>query len=593
MAFVNDLTIEDNSTPASATAQITAQRIGNALQKRYQDFIHKRECSPSQSDYDIKMASRSLAAFTVFQLARVDDQEAGSCVCDSTNDGGIDAICVNHNEKIVVVVQAKFNQAGNGTWSNNDFLNFKNACDKLQQEEYTRFDEILREKQADINLALSSFDYKFLFVMTHTGKRGAAENILLDMQEWQRELNDASLIASDMPNDELPFQVHLVSAEDMQQWLLSGSRNNIDLDDVEIEKYGQIDEPYQALYGLISGDQIAEWWRIYGPRLFTKNIRNLLGKTDVNEAIKETASQNPELFWYYNNGITLLINGVEPHRRNASRGSERGNFRFTDISIINGAQTVSSIGMLADSIGEDLSKIKVSARFIKPNGNDEIANSITKSNNYQNRVLGRDFASQRPEHHRLSKEIVIEGYQYQLLRSGPDNTSNDPLVIDLDEALNGLACLTKNPTILATLKSQRGKFFDNFDGTLYRSVFNSNVSGVKLINSVIHNRVIEKLMSEMLHLTDRYTASKRYLIITHANRVFSSIVLNSINNISNAREILSPNEARLREELTQAVQLTESYIEEFHSTAYPARFFANTRKISDLFSYLEKNITTQ
>ncbi|HFZ8461908.1 TPA: AIPR family protein, partial [Salmonella enterica subsp. enterica serovar Orientalis] len=318
-----------------------------------------------------------------------------------------------------------------------------------------------------------------------------------------RELNLASLIADNTPNDDLPFQVHLVSAEDIQQWLAAGTRSSVDLDDVEIEKYGQIDEPHQAFYGLVSGDQIADWWKLYGTRLFTKNIRNLLGKTEVNEAIKETASQNPELFWYYNNGITLLVNSVEPHRRNASRGSERGCFRFTDVSIINGAQTVSSLGMMIGSVGENLSNIKISARFIKLSGNEDIANSITKANNFQNRVLGRDFASQRPEQHRLSKEIAIEGYQYQLLRSGPNDISGDASIIDLDEALNGLACLTKNPTILATLKSQRGKFYDNFDGSLYRTVFNSNLSGIKLINAVIHNRVIEKLMSDILSQTDK------------------------------------------------------------------------------------------
>ncbi|ECU3526325.1 hypothetical protein DY922_09990, partial [Salmonella enterica subsp. enterica serovar Derby] len=64
MSFVNELSIEDNAAPPSATAKITAQRIGNLLRNRYQDFIHKRE-------------------------------------------------------------------AGNGTWSNSDFLSFKNACDKL------------------------------------------------------------------------------------------------------------------------------------------------------------------------------------------------------------------------------------------------------------------------------------------------------------------------------------------------------------------------------------------------------------------------------------------------------------------------------
>ncbi len=163
MAFVNDLKVEDNSMPANATSQITAQRLGKALRERFQDHIHKRECEVGQSDYDVKMASRALAAFTLFQLGNVDDQEAGEGVCDSSLDGGIDGICVNHNEKLVVVVQSKFNQSGGGTWTKDDFLAFKDACEKLQGEVYQNFDLILQNKKSDISVALSSFDYKFIF----------------------------------------------------------------------------------------------------------------------------------------------------------------------------------------------------------------------------------------------------------------------------------------------------------------------------------------------------------------------------------------------------------------------------------------------
>ncbi|WP_341483803.1 AIPR family protein [Enterobacter hormaechei] len=35
-------------------------------------------------------------------------------------------------------------------------------------------------------------------------------------------------------------------------------------------------------------------------------LRNMLGKTDVNEEIKKSVSENPEMFWFYNNGITIL-----------------------------------------------------------------------------------------------------------------------------------------------------------------------------------------------------------------------------------------------------------------------------------------------
>ncbi|MGC0267939.1 AIPR family protein [Enterobacter hormaechei] len=215
-------------------------------------------------------------------------------------------------------------------------------------------------------------------------------------------------------------------------------------------------------------------------------LRNMLGKTDVNEEIKKSVSENPEMFWFYNNGITILVNEAIPHRRNAASGAERGFFDFKDISIINGAQTVSSIGTIMDSLGEKIYQVKVPTRFIevREDADNTISNSITKANNFQNRVLGRDFASQQSDQHRLARELVLEGYQYQLLRTDEDYSQTNSKVIDLDEALNALACLSKNSTIVATLKSNRGRFFENFEGTLYKTLFNPRLSGTKLINAV-------------------------------------------------------------------------------------------------------------
>lgn len=596
MAFVKDLKIEDNSSPAVATSKIVAQRLGKSLRERYQEYIHKRECDAGQADYDLKMASRAIAAFSIYNLSGVDDITAGKSVCDSSKDGGIDALCVNHSEKIVVIVQSKFNQAGNGTWTIDDFLRFKDACEKLQLEEYYHFDEVLQGMAGDIEIGLGSQDYKFLFVMSHTGKRGAAEEILSDMQKWQDELNSAALTPEATPQDELPFQVHLVSAEDLTEWLQAGSHINIDLDDVELEHYGQKSEPYLAFYGQISGDQILEWWMAHGPRLFSKNIRNLLGSTDVNESIKSTAISNPEMFWYYNNGITLLVSDIAPHRRNANRGAKRGTFKFYNASVINGAQTVSTIGQVFKNITDEnsntLSQIKIPVRFIKVADmeNAEVATAITKANNHQNRVLGRDFASQHPEQLRIAKELAVENHQYQLLRTAGQKNVSDQNIIDLDEALDALACLTMKASIVATLKSQRGRFFENLDGTLYRTVFNPTISGIKVINAVNHFRAIEELIFKLLEDTDRNTQRKRHLIITHANRVVTALLLNRVSRINSFSELTAPDEDKLKENLLIISDKAYGYIENNYPNAYPARFFSNVERVDEILHELSGSL---
>lgn len=589
MALVTNLSITDNKLPKSATADITARRIGNSLKDRFENFIHKDECNSQQKDYDIKMSSRALAAFSIFYLAKTDDETAGKSVCDRSDDGGIDAIYVNTSEKVVVIVQSKFNQSGGNTWSKNEFLNFKNACEKLQNEEYNSFNDLLNKQAKDITKALNSIDYKFLFVMTHTGKKGAAEEILSEMQKWQNELNDAALVTENTPDALLPFQVHLVSAEDLMDWIKAKVTNTVDLKEVKLTQYGRLDSPYTAIYGVLSGDQIYEWYEEHANQLFSMNIRNLLGKTDVNESIQETAEKEPHHFWYFNNGITVLTSSVEAHRRNNNNDTSQGLFSFKNVSIINGAQTVSSIGkLLKEDPTIDIKDLKVHVRFIciDSENSDQLSKEITRSNNHQNRVLGRDFASQEENQLRLRDELILEGFTYQLLRSDND-LPKDPKVIDIDEALDALACLSKTASNVATLKNKRGKFFENLESSYYKSLFNPRLSGIQLINAVLHNREIDIAIKNELIEVDRNTDRKKYAILTHGNRVFSSIILNSINNISNPTKVLSPNHEDLKAKLISILNSSEEYITENYNSAYLARFFSNTAKINTFYENIQ------
>ena len=587
MALVHSLSTEDNAAAAKATAGVVAQRIGNSLKRRFETNIHRRNCSESDSDYAVKMSSRAIAAFAIHFLGKADDVQAAKGVCDSVDDGGIDGIFVNHNEKIVVVVQAKFNQAGNATWTTADFLRFKMACEYLQKCEFVRFDEILQALGADIEAALNSIDYKFKFVMAHTGKRGAASDILRDMQQWQNELNDAAMVESVTPDNDLPFQVHLVSGEDLTEWMRVQHSNSVDLPDVEIEEYGKMSTPYTAYYGIVGGDQVHEWWQQHSSDLFTKNIRNLLGKTDVNESIRDTATNSPDKFWFFNNGITVLVRDVQPYRRNNERDRTRGRFSFTDVSIINGAQTVSSIGYVGELDLSSLSEIKVQVRFIHiPVGaNEEVIDLITRANNHQNRVLGRDFASQHKEQLRLRDELALESYSYQLLRS--DQVSDIERSIDIDEALDGLACLTMNATTLATLKSARGKFFENLDGSQYRSVFNPTVSGVKLINVVKHHKYIEELIRSRLSSTDKQNAKKRYGILTHANRLIPARLMEQESGLKSATSLMQVDKDSIDSNFDALLFQLETLIDTYYPNAYLARLFSNATKITATIAYVK------
>ena len=79
-----------------------------------------------------------------------------------------------------------------------------------------------------------------------------------------------------------------------------------------------------------------------GDKLFEKNIRySIKDELDVDFHIKKTLEENPDEFWYLNNGITMIIEDDDFKLRKSNSIDINYN-RNTTVSVINGAQTISA-----------------------------------------------------------------------------------------------------------------------------------------------------------------------------------------------------------------------------------------------------------
>jgi len=170
------------------------------------------------------------------------------------------------------------------------------------------------------------------------------------------------------------------------------------------------------------GLQLKEWWKKHGRGVVAKNIRHSLGGTEVNNQIKQTAVGSPEKFWYFNNGITLVADDAVKAPANASSRSA-GVFSFKGASIVNGAQTVSSLGKIDGdaSLGSVRVPIRVILLKTAPLG---FGGDVARTNNFQNRIEPRDFVAQDPEQSRLRQEMAIEGIGLPVCSQRRDNTDS-------------------------------------------------------------------------------------------------------------------------------------------------------------------------
>lgn len=205
----------------------------------------------------------------------------------------------------------------------------------------------------------------------------------------------------------------------------------------------------------ITGKWLKSLYEIYQDDLFSANYRGFLGtkRQKINTKIKSTVENNPERFWAYNNGITILTTKFTDDKDNKRVVLE-------GISIINGAQTTGSIGK--SSASEDkLEKVKIPCRIIKSDDKETIER-IVEYNNTQNEIKTWDKFSNDPLHRTLKKEFEVLGYDYSMKRGfGSTNTG-----LGIEQIIQPVASLRG---FHKDASNGKNKIFDS--DALYKRVF--------------------------------------------------------------------------------------------------------------------------
>ncbi|XJB08024.1 AIPR family protein [Escherichia coli] len=408
----------------SSSREIAIHALKRYLTKNYSSHIDMSNVGSKATDREYNLMSRCIAALSIkYHNTELDNEICADSVCDGSDDHGVDAIYVNHDKRIVTVVQSKFDSSGNGSIGRSEINDFLNSCKEILLEKYDLFNARFRRSESDLDNAYDA-SYKYIFTFSYSGGNQLSHDVQTIIEQNRKELNydigpDATTIS-------------ILNLDDLRDFISNPNSIKIDMDDVEVLQYGLSDHPLPAVHGIVTGDIVAHWWENYGDRLFEKNIRGGLGDvSEVNQAIRDTLINRPELFYYFNNGITILVDSYAPRRRNNINRRESGGFDFKNMSVINGAQTISTIGKAyqsGEATDDILSKVKISCRFIKSLINnsddatdddvDDISLDITIANNNQNKVTSRDFASKDPIQLELRKSISFEHpYQYEIKRS--------------------------------------------------------------------------------------------------------------------------------------------------------------------------------
>ncbi|AMR32573.1 hypothetical protein A0256_14645 [Mucilaginibacter sp. PAMC 26640] len=567
-------------------SKLHINQIKSKITALFEEHLDLSDLKATDKEREHKIATRCLAAFAVYSNVECTAKEAAEAVTDGGDDNGIDAFYYSPIEKQVLIVQSKLSQEGTGEPNSTEIASFTKGIRDLFESSFDRFNNKIKKKQRLIESALNAYDVKCRIVFIDTFlAQSLGVHALRHIDDLLNEMNNIG----DDNSEQIVTFVRMNQSKVYNTLGKSAADQRVDIE-ISLSNWGQVTEPYKAYYGMASGTEIGNWWATHNKLLFTSNLRQSLGVTDVNEEIQKTLKENQSLFWYYNNGITITCDRID--KTMAGGGSrEFGSFKLINARIVNGAQTVSTIGRFFSSHSPSvtLDEVKISARVIQLSEAPlDFGKDVTRTNNRQNRIENRDFVSQDPEQTRIKMELAMDGIEYNVMRS--ESYASGKKSFDLSEATVSLACASGISTLAVQAKSGIGRFWENIDKGIYKQIFNPNISGYYVYNSVKLVRIIEEVINkEIQQLPKR--SGRSYGLLVQGNRMIEMLTITKLGVRPSLEKIdFEPNLINVEIVTKEVIRVIRTYIDQEYPDSFLATLFKNSGKCAKIVTHVRATL---
>ena len=389
-----------------------------------------------------------------------DEDVAAKAVVNGPNDKGLDAIYIDEKAHVAFLVQTKYrkqlHKASENANEVTKLADFAEIIARYDNSEFREFvedaDLIVKDKLYRVRQKVTKQDFKLWLYYVTLGKcsskvRMQANNIVRHSEY------DISLEIIDGKRSMLLYHDFLdgvappIPTLDLE--MESGSGVSVNGVMQRYEKQGEI----ESWVFPMRGSDIGNLYEASGIRLFARNIRGFLGKsTKVNVSMQETLEEEPEKFFYYNNGVTIVCDKAE---RISRKG--RDILKVNNPQIINGQQTTRTLSAFPTKARKASVLVKVIQvpRNIsdKSNGFDVLVSAIVQGTNWQNPVKQSDLIVNDRKQIEIEREFRKLGYLYLRKRQSKSEAkravgSKFLRVITKEELARAVAGCEEDPLVL-------------------------------------------------------------------------------------------------------------------------------------------------
>lgn len=243
------------------------------------------------------------------------------------------------------------------------------------------------------------------------------------------------------------------------------------------------------------------------------NVRGFILRSKFNDNIVKSLAEEPQRFFYYNNGITIIAKDI---KSTEMRIGGKWIFNISDFQVVNGGQTLRSIHKFnqndENNMVNKLTKANILVRFLKIS-DDNLRNKIGEFTNSQNSISISDLRSLRSE--QIQLEEFLEANDIQYFRKKGDFKDSKSYRYSIGKERLGQLLLS---TVLGRPEIATNKKREIFD-SLYDELF---ISNEKLLSDETINLIIDYQTIESYYRKSKYSGSiQKNMYIAYLKNILS------------------------------------------------------------------------
>ncbi len=337
-----------------------------------------------------------------------DEQQAIASLTGQAGDKSSDAIFVDHDNRIVFIVQGKYHSQNKVTEPRSHVIALAALGRSIVNDRSEAFKALLHKSNP---IALKSFeearnyiikrDYQLVLRYVTTGKISETH-----IREAETNIDEY---------DNVRFETYAYSdLMKLMQDYIEGAAPPVPTITLPVqgsEVFSRLDEDTNITSWIFTmgGTEVGNLFKDKGVRLFARNIRGYLGNTDINRVMKSTIEKESEYFWYYNNGITIVCDQAKQIKNGGSNV-----IKVRNAQIINGQQTTRTLALCGKNDAEVLIKLIEIPRDDESNSHQykHLVSEIVSATNWQNAISQSDLKSNDAEQVRIEREFKKLNYFY-------------------------------------------------------------------------------------------------------------------------------------------------------------------------------------